>query len=993
MTTLNRPYLKPRRAALSSDDVILVDGPKGLGTTTPAVLANRLTELGLLSAPTPDPDPTPTFARIIEANASLSVSHDGLTVSRGTSAGGLYTQARAGLAVTSGRYYFEVKIGGTAWGTNPPSVGLLLASTPLGEDWLGNLPGQFLMAVDGGVYSVTGTAYKIGDWGAAVDPNDWIGCAFDVNTGHLYARNITKNSAWNKSGSVDPAAGTGGLPFPVGDPVSVACQFVDVGGPVTFNFGATPYLGAAPTGFGNWPPAPVVEAKRSVLGWIDAEDYVVLDGDGQPDDAATIQAAIDAAYHNQVQTVYLKPRDWVTTRPIYLDPPGNLRSSLTDPTIFSFSLALVGEGGLGNHESFGTRIRPVDNSFVAVWVGPGQGMLVDGVQIIPTSRQGAGRKAYPSTGVGIAIAGGNGGASRSKIENCWIEGYHVGIATGHNHDFLGDSNTISKTVVSECYVGVDFQQSQNYINSLYECNITDCILAVRSALGKPVNIFGGNYSTVSALRTKATISGVSALSGYSTDLTGNALTNYRFTATVASPSAAMIAGLYDIACVKTPGFGVVPLVFESFNAGTSTATFALQKMWRAWTFGATVDVTAVTDLQAELQAATTLYAAEWVRTFSGVGFKVHGAHIENPDVVTCVVSHDTGTLGDRANVFDGLFFNWAISQETNATATDDKLGLFYLQQCFPFIEHLKATALTVSNWTTSQKPWSEGVIIDSAAGDRMIFSNNDFVAPNVRHFANAPPVSGYYGDAVTKGRGAGEWDVSPFLPRGGAIDMTDRLWRGPSGGGVCPTIGQRPAPWALPRLTPAHVDALAPAPSNLDVVPLMHADAIYSVSDWDSGAQRYAFAKRAGAFYSYGADLTLSWSYKGATGIVSLSDTGRMFAGLEIILNDGSDDQYYIVTGVYPALGYVTVTQAFDYTTTHVTSGTKTVTYTGATVKQQRLRVVKYGRQCEFAAALTDLTGRTFSRDDIIYKTSATAGASPGWLCTTAGVVGSGGWL
>src|SRR5262245_45612025 len=171
---------------------------------------------------------------------------------------------------------------------------------------------------------------------------------------------------------------------------------------------------------------------------VNAGEFAGFRGNNTGNDAPAIQAAIDHACATGKQGVRL-PDGAICriTQPIFLDPPRNLRANLNSPSNFAFSLGLYGAEGLGNNNNFGAQIRPATNDFVALWVGPGQGMRVAGISIIaPPSRSLA---AQPQTGVGIAIAGGPGGASRTLIERCWVENLRYGIATGLNSDALADS--------------------------------------------------------------------------------------------------------------------------------------------------------------------------------------------------------------------------------------------------------------------------------------------------------------------------------------------------------------------------------------------------------------------------------------------------------------------------------------------------------------------------------------------------------------------------
>ena len=180
----------------------------------------------------------------------------------------------------------------------------------------------------------------------------------------------------------------------------------------------------------------LVVANSTYWGSYNAKDYGAV-GNGSTDDTAAIQSCIIAAYNAKVQTCYLPPTGhcYKTTRPIYLADP-SFSSNISNPTTFNFSLALVGEEGGANHEGFGSRICPSFNNGVALWVGPGQGMVIRGLEII--GPQGGYRGNQNRNGIGVAIAGGNGGAHRTVIENVEVDNFYTCFSTGTNFDSLGD---------------------------------------------------------------------------------------------------------------------------------------------------------------------------------------------------------------------------------------------------------------------------------------------------------------------------------------------------------------------------------------------------------------------------------------------------------------------------------------------------------------------------------------------------------------------------
>ena len=102
-----------------------------------------------------------------------------------------------------------------------------------------------------------------------------------------------------------------------------------------------------------------------------------------------------------------------------------------------------------------------------------------------------------------------------------------------------------------------------------------------------------------------------------------------------------------------------------------------------------------------------------------------------------------------------------------------------------------------------------------------------------------------------------------------------------------------------------------------------------------SGVNASRFVESNHQYFSYGQNLTINWSYVGGSNVLTLSSTTRMFAGLRLTLDNGGGDENYVVTGVYPTLGYVTVVRWRTGTSATYLAGTYGTTYSGATVKQE----------------------------------------------------------
>ena len=712
--------------------------------------------------------------------------------------------------------------------------------------------------------------------------------------------------------------------------------------------------------------------RLTALGWVNVKDFGAV-GDAATDDTAAIQAAIDWAYANGRQVIYMPSGQYRTTAPLYLDPPGNLRADLNDPTIFAFSLELRGVGGNSNWEGQGTYIRPDDNSFVALWVGPGQGMKVSGLMIFPDydGIPSTGISTYPTTGTGIAISGGNGGTSRCDLDRVGVAYYYYGITAGTNHGALADSNRFYNVSVTDCHYGVSFISTQAYINDMIACNVTYCTIGVYSPVAKPVNVLGGNYSCSGAEQGVLTISNVSGL----TEIPLADGSKWRFTAEVASPNAALTNLNYNVACLETDHYGLVPVHIVSFAAGV--VTLDIDEGWHFGLFRQSTDLITETDIETDLQACTSLYCARRIIPFLGIGFNVQGVHIENPTAVTTLYFGSAGFTGSNVTILNDIMFNGS-PDKSEIEGWSGYDSLLRNSKVWPFVSLRNPQNVILSNWSCLG-----GAIIETfTQGSCDVEISGMQLNWNYRLGNNTPNVEGYHQDQNTRARGFTRADRVQHYPVDYDPDMYPSISRRVGG----PYSGYFPAPWSTPRLTPGQVDAATATPSY-GAGPLLAGDTIYSVSNWDTGPQRYIFARNAAKMYTLGADQSINWTAQAGSPVVYMDNVDRMFPGLAIVLNDGSSDIGLVVTGVFKFLGYVTVTHLDNSSPTSAFPGTPGTNYSGSTVKQQPNRVLKYGRQCEFGTAAP--TTGTWERGDIVYDTNVSASGFLGWVCVSGGTPGT----
>jgi hypothetical protein len=691
-----------------------------------------------------------------------------------------------------------------------------------------------------------------------------------------------------------------------------------------------------------------VTARPEFSVWVDGQAQGLPENDTSPAALTTtktrVQAALDYAINNRKQLTSLSAGRLNSDPGLYIDPPGNLRSTPSAPTIFDFSHELRGAGGIGNHEGHGTQLTFTDNTAPALIVGTGHGMAVRHLSVLgPTGA--TSRAALAANGVGIGLAGGSSGLSRVLIEGVQIENFRAGIKTGYNGaNALCDSVTLNKTLIAGCYRGFDLTQSNNLIISLTDANFADNTSHVWESPGNAINIVGGNYSTTSAQAKAFTISSVSVLSSFTDDFAGNSFTNWTFTATLSAPNQPMADGAYDAFAILTTNFGLVPLLLAAYNSGTGIATLKFYPGWLKSLFNTAANLKNDTAIESDLQAATTLYACETVTIFRGYGINAQGVHFENPGVLTRLIDVNADFGGDRQSKLSRLYANYLVNHGNLAAGTADQKAVFYNQLVHPFIRQVGAGLKIEDSKLDSKEATQDGVVIElwSNSGYDLKVSNHNLVRPNfylpLRSLIN--PSDETWPSMV---RGAGVWDSTPFIPVSGtpynAFPYANNV----------PFEGFAPASWAIPRLQPAQLAAIEAGPGSLGTYPPLHGETPYRVlDDASSGPSATVIARSNHKFWSYGQNLAITWTFEGMSPVLRLTDMSRMFAGLQVTLDNGVDgDIAYVITGVYITLGYATATAVSTrYGTSNETVplfGDKTTTYTAATVKQEAYAVARTG--------------------------------------------------
>lgn len=696
---------------------------------------------------------------------------------------------------------------------------------------------------------------------------------------------------------------------------------------------------------------------------------------GNTFDDVQIQAAIDAAFNldiSRVRIPYIRGGLWTLNNPVFQDPPGNLRGSLTKAQLLAGQTAAPTNHGpyISVEADWRTRFTANFNTAPAWWIGTGSGDAAGhhtkGVNITNSTGAGLRPKTLPINCTGFAIS--SGGSVGAVFEACSANNFYSGWTTGQNGAVAGDSlaegNKWLYCATSNCYNGIWWQNLQALVNTIFHCNIG----ASRNfrSQGQDYIVLGGEHGQSQSARAAVTISGTSTLSPFTDKVPGGAtFTNFTFTTTIAAPDANWNACpdggfVYGVATIKLPGFGVVPLRLIAFNSGTNVATFQIESGWTWMYYNQEVALDSGTDFNTQLQAATTLYAVEQCSYFEGPGHLIH-CHYENNSLTSLwdapgnfsggVYTPQTTMSGGGA-IADEMLVNNDPSLANFSGSSGADLGLFYAAQAFAWVRQVGINFTMRETGVPSGLTGQHLIVEGYDSGNdtttlQMVFERcRGLASPNLRYVGNngssyIPAGPGYDNSLTTRGNfgskafGFGEWDRTYWGPNVNAA-TPDSLSYAPRAGGTSTTkyIGFKPAPGELQRVTTADLTAIA-SPAGPGLQQMICARSMCVIEQ--TGSQTHALAKdQNGDGFSYYSDLTVNWSYDGQTHLLTITGgthANWLFPGLEIGLDNGGGVVYYIVTGTYPALGYVTVYR--ESTTLSVLAGTKGVTYTGSTIKQR----------------------------------------------------------
>lgn len=635
------------------------------------------------------------------------------------------------------------------------------------------------------------------------------------------------------------------------------------------------------------------------------------------------------------------------------------RPSTAVPTIFNKSASFYGDPNIDSSidGTTGCILKPTFNNTQVLWGSTGQGNTYANFSIqAPVSFFGNGCASDPA-GMGLAIPGGGGGSSFNLVQNVGVSNIYHGFTVSYNAGTLGDSNTFIKPRAQNvCKGGVNFA-TQSFINGIYDGNF-GAQIGWQATGGPTFNIYGGNWSPFEEFGRNAvnTISGTSVISVTTDGSTSTKL--YSFTTNVASPGDDLQScSVYNNPCtfntfnIITENFGIVPLTLSAItltpvgcrpSGGTACvsgqATFQILPIWGGTTYW-TTDAVANADLQAEVQAATKLYSQQQQTAFYGCGGNVIGGYFESNTMPLKLLNANCGFGGSSTWNITNLRYNsdfsfWGTSPVNGYSGTD--IAPFLTAHTFPFVQ------IDNRNVAIDGSAGPTNIVFDmNSTGNNLWVNHSQFFNPIIRSQktsnSDAPCARVTY---------CGEWNAGTFAAFGsgagsglGSINV--------SGYGSAPFQGFYPAPYALPRLTSAQYSTVSGTLGALNSYPIINGNSIYQLINTDGTITgSHLFAKSNHNGFSWAQDLTTvnvpsaAWSYKGQTYVVYLSDGlfNKVWPGLVIGLDNGGGVVYYTTTGVYRGTckgealacgtytGYITVDAAL--------TGTKTVVYTGTTIKQ-----------------------------------------------------------
>ena len=501
-------------------------------------------------------------------------------------------------------------------------------------------------------------------------------------------------------------------------------------------------------------------------------------------------------------------------------------------TTFSDRSNLIGDPGLPSSQ--GCIFAPLSPTSVGMYVGPNNGNLIQNITLFgPGGSQrnfnyrcqmwnGGNAFAGATLGaVGIFVLSNGGGASRTKFKEVQVSGFYTAIQTGVGATPLDDSNTIEKSVMSDSCVGVSFDSTESFINSIYESNIQQNDIGVLAKNGGGVTAIGGNYSNFLNIDAGFAYTGATTADGVN------------YTLTITSPDAFLLWPMcgYNLQCgynaftIKAPHWGVAPFEITGFNPITGVMNLVADLTWRSqWGASPATGF--------DIPANGTLYADEMGIVFDGIGIEARGQHFEPDGAPIQVLKTDFGFGTTRPNRLVNEYFNSVIPPAFNypLNPSTTQLARQYTQDVFPFIS-ADGTDVYLDAWAGALGTSSQNrVVIQKTGGGYFRFTGQ---MPYNFNITGMPPGqsnpylnnSGSYSKDATAFTGGGTFDSGQislstalaaqweqdFTDPWGRFDYAD-FWRG-YGWGNSEFWGFKPAPNANPCIRPADVTSLGSLPA------------------------------------------------------------------------------------------------------------------------------------------------------------------------------------
>jgi hypothetical protein len=675
--------------------------------------------------------------------------------------------------------------------------------------------------------------------------------------------------------------------------------------------------------------------------WVNIKDPKFgATGNGNHDDTAAIQTAIDYAFAHNLSGVYCPAGNYLTSRTIYLDPPGNLRTNSSNPPLSQFTLSFFGDPSSGDVHITGCILRPNFNNTIAFVVGTGLSMRVSDIAVIGPNN--AYRGNLSPNGVGIGIACGPGGALGTLIENTYVRYFHDNYKTcAIGSDQQAAENKFVDVSALDGYIGIHLRGTQSFVNQIIRPSVGGNTINIDSDFSHQVEVIGGNLSTTISASNAFAVSGVAA-----SNCGARALC---VTATVTSPDA-NIPNVYNAYTIMTQHYGLIPFTPVSWNASTNVIQLKALDSWESANYGPN-SYWYDSNIYAELNSVSTLYASERVHVTYGQGIQVNGSHIENNIACTALFTETSLWGGASSNSFQDLVFNYDMGVPQDATVANK-----YCQQVFPLIADFLGgpIRLTGGTWGAGSTP----VLMDlqehsEITGSQLMANGVSYPRFNIRlpsdSFGQLAGNNGggysYY-QLATSARGTGRWDADYFLPAALAAVGSAKAVAGTQlniGDMMAEYCGNEPCPWTTPNLPSSLFSLVCPRSVGgasvgaaitcggslgaLGTYPPIPSRVVFKSVDWNTGAlTKPLFVRSASApGWSYGQDLTQATLGSTPNAVVTGSISGSTLTVTGVTAGSLNPGDTIVGAGVTPGTVVIAYGTGSGGTGTYTLSNSQTV--------------------------------------------------------------------